>query len=68
MEKPGAAARAIDDSMAAGERFRRWKMSLLNRATAASGILQELTVALSDRWGPAIGLTLRPLRKAVRAA
>lgn len=148
MEKLGAAARVIDDSKAAGERLRRWKMSLLNRASAATGILEELTasgldegvgqdhpvhaaityleshsvdsdrmnyararrlglalgsgnveatckslfeirmkrcgarwkeetgqhilqmraLALSDRWGPAIALTLRPLRKAVRAA
>ena len=148
MEKLGAAARVIDDSTAAGERLRRWKMSLLNRASAATGILEELTasgmdegvgtdhpvhaaitymqshsadadrmnyararrlglalgtgnveatckslfetrmkrcgarwkeetgqhivqlraLALSDRWGPAIALTLRPLRKPVRAA
>jgi hypothetical protein len=32
MEKLGAAARVIDDSTAAGERLRRWKMSLLKRA------------------------------------
>src|SRR2546427_1178265 len=148
MEKLGAAARVIDDSTAAGERLRRWKMSLLKRASAATGILEELTasgmdegigtdhpvhaaityiqshsadadrmnyararrlglalgtgnveatckslfetrmkrcgarwkeetgphivqlraLALSDRWGPAIALTLRPLRKPVRAA
>jgi len=149
MEKPGAAARVIDDdSTAAGERLRRWKMSLLNRDNAATGILKELTatgmdegvgtdhpvhaaitciqshsadadrmnyaralrpglplgsgnveatckslfetrmkrcgarwkeetgqhivqlrsLALSDRWEPAIELILRPLRKAVRAA
>ena len=148
MEKLGAAARVIDDSTVAGERLRRWKMSLLNRASAATGILEELTasgmdegvgtdhpvhaaityiqshsadadrmnyararrlglalgngnveatckslfetrmkrcgarwkeetgqhivqlraLALSDRWGPAIALTLRPLRKPVRAA
>ena len=148
MEKLGAAARVIDDPPAAGERLRRWKMSLLNRATAATGILEELiasgmdegvgtdhpvhaaityiqshsadadrmnysralrlglalgsgnvgatckslfetrmkrcgarwkeetgqhivqlrALALSDRWGPAIELTLRPLRKSVRAA
>ena len=148
MEKLGAAARVIDDSTAAGERLRHWKMRLLNRANAATGILEELTalgmdegvgtdhpvhaaityiqshsadadhmnyaqarrlglalgtgnveatckslfetrmkrcgarwkeetgqhivqlraLALSDRWGPAIELTLRPLRKPVRAA
>ena len=149
MEKLGGAARAIDDdSTAAGERLRGWKMSLLNRASAATGILKELTasgmdegvgtdhpvhaaityirshsvdadrmnyaralrpglplgsgnveatckslfetrkkrcgarwkeetgqhivqlrsLALSDRWEPAIELILRPLRKAVRAA
>ncbi|MBM2850481.1 MAG: hypothetical protein HW418_3423 [Anaerolineales bacterium] len=147
MEKLGAAARVIDASPAAGERLRRWKMMLLNRASAAD-ILKELTasgldegvgadhpvhaaitylqshgietdrmnfararrlglalgsgnveatckslfeirmkrcgarwkeetgqhivqlraLALSDRWGPAINLILRPLRKAVRAA
>src|SRR5437867_2984782 len=143
MEKLGAAARVIDYSTAADERLRRWKMNLLNRASAATGILEELTasgmdegvgtdhpvhaaityiqshsadadrmnyararrlglalgtgnveatckslfeirmkrcgarwkeetgqhivqlraLALSDRWGPAIALTLRPLRK-----
>ena len=148
MEKLGSAARVIDDSTAAGERLRRWKMSLLNRASAATDILKELTasgmdkgigeddpvhaaitylqshsveadhmnyaralrlglplgsgnveatckslfetrmkrcgarwkeetgqhivqlraLALSDRWGPAIALTLRPLRTSVRAA
>jgi len=147
MEKLGAAARVIDDSAAAGERLRHWKMHLLNRASAATGILEELmasgrdegvgtdhpvhaaityiqshsvdadrmnyaracrlglalgsgnveatckslfetrmkrcgarwkeetgqhivqlrALALSDRWGPAIELTLRPLRKPVRA-
>ena len=148
MEKLGAAARVIDASTAAGERLRRWKMTLLNRASAATDIPKELTdsgldegvgadhpvhaaitylrshgietdrmnyararrlglalgsgnveatckslfetrmkrcgarwkeetgqhivqlraLALSDRWGPAINLILRPLRKAVRAA
>ena len=148
MEKLGAAARAIEDATGADQKLRRWKMSLLNRASAASGILEELTasgrdegvgtdhpvhaaitylqshsadadrmnyararrlglalgtgnveatckslfetrmkrcgarwkeetgqhivqlrtLALSDRWGPAIALTLRPLRKSVRAA
>jgi hypothetical protein len=148
MEKLGAAAGVIDDATAADERLRRWKMSLLNRSSAATGILEELSasgmdegvgtehpvhaaityiqshsadadrmnyararrlglalgtgnveatckslfetrmkrcgarwkeetgqhivqlraLALSDRWGPAIELTLRPLRKAVRAA
>ena len=147
-EKLGAAARVIDGPTAAGDRLNRWKMTLLNRASAAREILQELlasgmdegvgddhpvhagityleshsvdddrmnyararrlglplgsgnveatckslfemrlkrcgsrwkedtgqhivqlrALALSDRWGPAIGLTLRPLRMAVRAA
>ena len=31
-------------------------------------IVQLRALALSDRWGPAVELTLRPLRKAVRAA
>jgi hypothetical protein len=31
-------------------------------------IVQLRALALSDRWGPAIALTLRPLRKHVRAA
>lgn len=148
-EKLGAAARAIEtDSKAADERVSRWKMTLLNRASAAADILEELiqsgrdegvgenhpvhaaitylqthsveadrmnyararrqglplgsgnaeatckslfevrmkrcgarwkeetgqhivqlrALALSDRWGPAIELVLRPLRKAVRAS
>jgi hypothetical protein len=42
-EKLGAAARAMDsDSKAAGERLTRWKMTLLNRASAAIDILVEL--------------------------
>ena len=45
MEKLGGAARVIDDSTAAGERLRRWKMSLLNRASPATGILEELTAS-----------------------
>lgn len=148
MEKLGAAARVVDDPTAAGERLSRWKMTLLNRASAATDILEELiasgldegvgedhavhaaitylqthsadadrmnyararrlglalgsgnveatckslfqmrmnrcgarwkeetgqhvlqlrALALSNRWGHAIALTLRPLRKAVRAA
>lgn len=147
-EKLGAAAGAIDGPTAAGERLNRWKMALLNRASAATDILEELVasgrdegvgedhpvhaaityleshsvdadrmnyararrlglalgsgnveatckslfemrlkrcgsrwkedtgqhivqlraLALSDRWGPAVSLTLRPLRMAVRAA
>ena len=148
-EKLGEAAQAIDDdSKAAGERVSRWKMTLLNRGSAAKDILEELvesgldegvgknhpihaaitylqthsadadrmnyararrlglalgsgnaeatckslfevrmkrcgsrwkeetgqhivqlrSLALSDRWGPAIELTLRPLSKAVRAS
>ena len=42
LEKRGAAARVLDDPPAADERLRRWKMSLLNRASAATGILEEL--------------------------
>ena len=149
MEKLGAAARVMEGPGAAsGEKLRRWKLNLLNRASAAKDILQELVasgmdegpgddhpvhaaityfqshsrdadrmnyararrlglalgsgnveatckrlfeirltrcgsrwknetgqhivqlraLALSDRWGPAIQLTLRPLRQAVRAA
>jgi hypothetical protein len=42
-EKLGAAARAMDaDSKVAGERLARWKMNLLNRASAAIDILCEL--------------------------
>jgi hypothetical protein len=48
MEKLGAAARVIDDSTAAGERLRRWKMSLRNRAGAVTGILEELTASGMD--------------------
>jgi hypothetical protein len=148
-EKLGTAAQAMDsDSKAADEKLTRWKMTLLNRASAAIDILVELTesgldegvgenhpvhaaitylqthsaeadrmnyararrlglplgsgnaeatckslfevrmkrcgarwkeetgqhivqlraLALSDRWGPAVELILRPLRKAVRAS
>jgi hypothetical protein len=31
-------------------------------------VLQLRALALSDRWEPAMRLTLRPLRKAVRSA
>src|SRR5437764_8643 len=48
MEKLGAAARVIDDSEAADERLRRWKRSLLKRASAATGILEELTASGMD--------------------
>src|SRR6266567_1615179 len=48
MEKLGGAARVMDDSTAAGERLRRWKMSLLNRASAATDILGELTASGLD--------------------
>lgn len=42
-EKLGAAAQAMDsDSKAAGQRLARWKMTLLNRASAAIDILVEL--------------------------
>jgi hypothetical protein len=148
MEKFGAAARVFDGPSQATKRLTRWKLALLNRATAATDILAELVasgldegpgedhpvhaaitylrsnsqvadrmnyararrrglplgsgnveatckslfemrlkrcgsrwknasgqhivqlraLALSDRWGPAVELTLRPLRKAVRAA
>lgn len=148
MEKLGTAARVIDGAKKAGEKLSRWKLSLLNRSTAATGILDELVasgldegpgddhpvhaaitylqsnsqnadrmnyalarrlglplasgnveatckslfeirlkrcgsrwkdetgqhivqlraLALSDRWGPAVEVTLRPLRKAVRAS
>ena len=148
-EKLGAAAWVIDGPAAAGEKLRRWKLTLLNRSSAAKEILEELVnsemedavvgdarpvyeaityleshsanadrmnyararrrglalgsgnveatckslfemrlkrcgsrwkketgqhivqlraLALSDRWRPAIELTLRPLRRAVRAA
>lgn len=149
MEKLGTAARVLDNATAADERLKRWKATLLNRSSAATDILRELTasgrdegagaehpvhaaityieshgaggadrmnyararrlglalgsgnveatckslfevrmkrcgarwkeqtgqhivqlraLALSDRWDPAIALTLRPLRHAVRAA
>jgi len=48
MEKLGAAAGVIDDSTAASERLRRWKTSLLNRASAATGILEEVMAAWTD--------------------
>src|SRR5450755_387376 len=40
----------------------RWKKD------TGQHIVQLRALALSDRWEPAIELTLRPLRKAVRAA
>jgi len=40
----------------------RWKRD------TGQHIVQLRALALSDRWGPAVALTLRPLRKAVRAA
>ena len=40
----------------------RWK------TTTGEHIVYLRALALSDRWGPAIELTLRPLRKAVRPA
>ena len=40
----------------------RWKKD------TGQHIVQLRALALSDRWGPAIELTLRPLRMAVRAA
>ena len=46
-EKLGAAARVIDDSTAS-ERLSRWKMTLLNRASAATDILEELVASGLD--------------------
>jgi hypothetical protein len=40
----------------------RWKESSGNH------VIQLRALALSDRWDPGIALTLRPLRRAVRAA
>ena len=40
----------------------RWKNA------SGQHIVQLLALALSNRWGPAVELTLRPLRKAVRVA
>ena len=40
----------------------RWKNA------SGQHIVQLRALALSNRWGPAVELTLRPLRKAVRVA
>ena len=48
-EKLGSAAKAMDyDSKEAGERLSRWKMTLLNRNTAAIDILVELVESGRD--------------------
>ena len=51
MEKLGSAARVIDPSTAtgdSGDRLKRWKMSLLKRASAATDILAELSASGMD--------------------
>jgi hypothetical protein len=48
MEKLGSAARVIHDSADAGDKLRRWKMSLLNRRSAATDILEELVASGKD--------------------
>lgn len=53
-EKLGAAARAIDGADAAKTRIARWKTTLLNRKSAASGILEELVASGLDE-GPGDG-------------
>jgi hypothetical protein len=50
--------------------FEVWLERRGSRWKEATGqhIAQLRALALSDRWSPAIGLVLRPLRRAVRAA
>ena len=60
MEKLGDAARVIDDSTAAGERLRRWKLSLLNPARAATDIPEELTAAGMDEGVGTDHLSMQP--------
>jgi hypothetical protein len=51
MEKLGAAARVLDGAAGATERVRRWRLALLNRASAATDILAELVASGLDE-GP----------------
>jgi hypothetical protein len=48
MEKLGAAARVLYNSKETDERLRLWKMNLLNRAGAATSILEELIASGKD--------------------